>query len=64
MREKFNPWTIANMPAEDPEPLIGAVKFFAFRISNNVTRSPLGAHPFPDGNQVVVTIYTRKATLL
>ena len=25
---KFNPWNINHMPVEDPEPLIGAVKFF------------------------------------
>jgi hypothetical protein len=28
LREKFNPRNINHMPVEDPEPLIGAVKFF------------------------------------
>jgi hypothetical protein len=27
LREKFNPRNITHMPVEDPEPLIGAVKF-------------------------------------
>jgi hypothetical protein len=29
LRQKFNPRNINHMPVEDPEPLIGAVKFFA-----------------------------------
>jgi hypothetical protein len=28
LRKKFNPRNINHMPVEDPEPLIGAVKFF------------------------------------
>jgi hypothetical protein len=28
LRKKFNPQNISHMPVEDPEPFIGAVKFF------------------------------------
>jgi hypothetical protein len=38
------------MPAEDPKAVIGAINFFARRVSYKLAKAPIDAHLFLDGH--------------
>jgi hypothetical protein len=60
LREKFNPRYINLMPLEDPEPIIGAVRFFVRLDRDQVCEGTIGARPFPDRHSPNPFLHFRK----